>query len=413
MQVGIYADGRALNFDEAEQAFDVAGTPVTFADVVGYDKAAQVDWLSDELREWAQGIAADLSARAQSVPADSGPQVAEVKPGRLFGFRSKRIWKMAIASLYYAACALVALGVFASVKPYATNPRDIVLSVLSYLLVVLALVSPAVLLSDFGYRQKLPLFKRRKLFWSVVGLVVVFLLLSVTAALADSLHTQPYKVAAEQERVALKQKQDAEAEAKAAEKKTAEAQTAAEAKRLAEAKKSAEASKAAEAQALGEAKRSADASRAAEAKALADAAALQKAAADAAAKAQADADAKAAAAAAAKDKARAEAEAKAAAKAQTLAIGQQQAVLKAQSYLSYTAFSRKGLIEQLVFEGFSKADATFAVGEIAPDWNEQAAKKAKSYLDYTSFSRKGLIDQLVFEGFTQAQAKYGANAVGY
>ena len=29
------------------------------------------------------------------------------------------------------------------------------------------------------------------------------------------------------------------------------------------------------------------------------------------------------------------------------------------------------------------------------------------------FSRQALIEQLVYEGFTQAQADYGASAVGY
>ena len=40
---------------------------------------------------------------------------------------------------------------------------------------------------------------------------------------------------------------------------------------------------------------------------------------------------------------------------------------------------------------------------------QQAAKKAKEYLDYTSFSREGLVEQLVFEGFTSEQAEYGAS----
>ena len=62
-------------------------------------------------------------------------------------------------------------------------------------------------------------------------------------------------------------------------------------------------------------------------------------------------------------------------------MAQAEAVESAESYLSYTAFSRKGLIEQLEFEGFSTADATFAVDHITVDWNEQAAKSAKSYLD--------------------------------
>jgi hypothetical protein len=88
------------------------------------------------------------------------------------------------------------------------------------------------------------------------------------------------------------------------------------------------------------------------------------------------------------------------------------AIESAQSYLDYAAFSRKGLIEQLEFEDYSTADATFAVDYVDPDWNEQAAKSAADYLDYSSFSRQGLIDQLVYEGYTQKQAAYGVSQAG-
>lgn len=97
----------------------------------------------------------------------------------------------------------------------------------------------------------------------------------------------------------------------------------------------------------------------------------------------------------------------------TLTMGQQQAIDKANEYLRTFAFSRQGLIDQLVFEGFSTEDATFAVDHIAVDWNEQAAKKAQDYLDLTSFSRQGLKDQLIHDGFTEAQAEYAVQAVGY
>ena len=89
------------------------------------------------------------------------------------------------------------------------------------------------------------------------------------------------------------------------------------------------------------------------------------------------------------------------------------ALSKAYDYLSYTAFSYSGLINQLVFEQFSDEDATYAADNCGADWNEQAAKKAQDYLDYSSFSRDGLIDQLKFEGFTSEQADYAATAVGY
>ena len=44
---------------------------------------------------------------------------------------------------------------------------------------------------------------------------------------------------------------------------------------------------------------------------------------------------------------------------------------------------------------------------------QQAVESAQSYLDMGGFSRKALIEQLVFEGFTQAQAEYGVSAAGY
>lgn len=71
------------------------------------------------------------------------------------------------------------------------------------------------------------------------------------------------------------------------------------------------------------------------------------------------------------------------------------------NYISYTAFSKKGLIEQLVYEGFEKSDATYAADNLDVDWQEQAVKMAQNYLNYTAFSKSGLIEQLVYEGFSK------------
>ncbi|WP_256842174.1 Ltp family lipoprotein [Ornithinimicrobium cryptoxanthini] len=101
---------------------------------------------------------------------------------------------------------------------------------------------------------------------------------------------------------------------------------------------------------------------------------------------------------------------------------QEQAIGSAESYLEFTHFSKKGLIGQLSSEygeGFSEADATFAVEYLEDnglvDWMEQAVGSAESYLEFTHFSRQGLIDQLMSEygeQFTQAQAEHAADAVG-
>lgn len=97
----------------------------------------------------------------------------------------------------------------------------------------------------------------------------------------------------------------------------------------------------------------------------------------------------------------------------TPTVGQQNALAKAKSYLSHSAFSYSGLIDQLKYEGFSEDEATYGAANCGADWNAQAAKKAQSYMSHSSFSRQRLIDQLLYEGFTQAQAEYGASVVGY
>lgn len=96
----------------------------------------------------------------------------------------------------------------------------------------------------------------------------------------------------------------------------------------------------------------------------------------------------------------------------TATAGQINAVKQAQSYLSISAFSHDGLVEQLEYEKFTNAQAVYGADNCGANWNEQAAKSAQSYLDISSFSRSGLIEQLEYEGFTSAQAEYGVDNCG-
>lgn len=91
----------------------------------------------------------------------------------------------------------------------------------------------------------------------------------------------------------------------------------------------------------------------------------------------------------------------------------EQAVKSAKNYLSFSAFSYSGMIKQLEFEGFTTEQATYGADNCEADWMEQAVKSAENYLSFSSFSRDGLIDQLAFEGFTNEQAVYGVTQVGY
>jgi hypothetical protein len=98
--------------------------------------------------------------------------------------------------------------------------------------------------------------------------------------------------------------------------------------------------------------------------------------------------------------------------APVVTAGQQNALDKAKSYLDSMAFSRSGLIDQLKYDKFTAADATWAVDHTNANWNDQATAKAKSYLESMPFSHGGLVDQLVYDGFSAAQAEFGVTHAG-
>ena len=106
-----------------------------------------------------------------------------------------------------------------------------------------------------------------------------------------------------------------------------------------------------------------------------------------------------------------EEEKRAAKKQPKLTSGQKNAIESAENYLEGQAFSKRGLIAQLKFEDYSKAEATFAVNQLDADWKAEAVEAAEGYLDGQSFSKSGLLDQLKFEQYTDAQAEYAVNEV--
>ena len=88
-------------------------------------------------------------------------------------------------------------------------------------------------------------------------------------------------------------------------------------------------------------------------------------------------------------------------------MGERMALASAKNYLRVSAFSKKGLIDQLEFEGYTTEEATYAVNNCGANWKEQAVKSAKNYLKIMPFSKQELIEQLEFEGYTTEEATYG------
>jgi hypothetical protein len=96
-----------------------------------------------------------------------------------------------------------------------------------------------------------------------------------------------------------------------------------------------------------------------------------------------------------------------------------QAVDAANGYLSEgQGFSDQGLLQQITSSagnGFTQAQAEYAINDLHPDWDAQAVDAAKGYMQIGGFSQASLIQQLTSSagnGFTQAQAEYAASNVG-
>jgi len=83
-----------------------------------------------------------------------------------------------------------------------------------------------------------------------------------------------------------------------------------------------------------------------------------------------------------------------------------------------SGFSEQGLLNQLTSsagDGFTEAQAEYAINNLNPDWDAQAVEAAKGYMQMGGFSRASLIQQLTSSagnGFTEAQAEYAAGQVG-
>lgn len=75
-------------------------------------------------------------------------------------------------------------------------------------------------------------------------------------------------------------------------------------------------------------------------------------------------------------------------------------------YLKKLAFSEESLIDQLVYDGYPKSEASEAIDSLDIDWNEQAVKWAKDFLDYYVVSNDRIYVLLEEEGFDDDQINY-------
>ena len=93
---------------------------------------------------------------------------------KLFGFRSGISYKMVLAFLYYAIMLITFVtSIVNEITYFSFEEVDIILFISKYIFIGLAVFSPAIFLSDFKYVEGLPLFKKKQLSSSIIGMVIV------------------------------------------------------------------------------------------------------------------------------------------------------------------------------------------------------------------------------------------------
>jgi hypothetical protein len=97
---------------------------------------------------------------------------------------------------------------------------------------------------------------------------------------------------------------------------------------------------------------------------------------------------------------------------ETYSEAEAEAVEDAKNREPHTPRSPKRLMLHLTLaDGFSKAEATYAVSHAGRDWNAEAVMAAKSALDADAHSKSQLIKKLKLKGFTDAQVRYAVEKV--
>lgn len=92
----------------------------------------------------------------------------------------------------------------------------------------------------------------------------------------------------------------------------------------------------------------------------------------------------------------------------------QEALDCAVDFVKSRSYSYYALVDALLAEGYSSADAQYAADNCGANWNDQAVSAAQKYIaGDPELTKESLIDKLMADGFSYEQAVYGAESNGY
>lgn len=115
-----------------------------------------------------------------------------IKAKKLLGFRSNKVVNKIISIGYMIVCALVLIGVLGTEKYANITNYDYTISQICDSLIVVMMITPYIFLSNFKYRDKLPLFKNHTVKSNIIGMLIVITILGVISGILDANHSKEF-----------------------------------------------------------------------------------------------------------------------------------------------------------------------------------------------------------------------------
>ncbi len=115
-----------------------------------------------------------------------------IKAKKLLGFRSNKVVNKIISISYMIVCALVLIGVLGTEKYVNITNYDYTISQICDSLIVVMMITPYIFLSDFKFKDKLPLFKNHTVKSNIIGMLIVITILGVISGVLDANHSKEF-----------------------------------------------------------------------------------------------------------------------------------------------------------------------------------------------------------------------------
>lgn len=112
---------------------------------------------------------------------------------KLWGFRSNKLWKKILACLYYFCCLTLFINALTEVPNIYANIYDLFIYKLSSLLEALAFFIPILMLSDFKFKEKIPLLSKNKWWSNIISIFIIFLVIMSCSQIINLFHSNDYK----------------------------------------------------------------------------------------------------------------------------------------------------------------------------------------------------------------------------